>query len=42
MHNKVVNFDGLAAPGELVKVEVTGATSQTLTGHESILARAAS
>jgi tRNA-2-methylthio-N6-dimethylallyladenosine synthase len=41
-HNKVVNFDGLAAPGELVEVEITGATSQTLSGHESILARAAS
>jgi tRNA-2-methylthio-N6-dimethylallyladenosine synthase len=40
-HNKVVNFEGLASPGELVEVEITGATSQTLTGHESILARAA-
>jgi tRNA-2-methylthio-N6-dimethylallyladenosine synthase len=40
-HNKVVNFTGLGAPGELVDVEITGATSQTLTGHESILARAA-
>ncbi len=39
-HNKVVNFDGLAAPGELVPVEITGATSQTLTGEESLLARA--
>jgi tRNA-2-methylthio-N6-dimethylallyladenosine synthase len=39
-HNKVVNFDGLAAPGELVQVEITGATSQTLSGQESILARA--
>jgi tRNA-2-methylthio-N6-dimethylallyladenosine synthase len=39
-HNKVVNFDGLASPGELVQVEITGATSQTLTGRESILARA--
>jgi len=39
-HNKVVNFDGLAAPGELVEVGITGATSQTLTGQESILARA--
>jgi tRNA-2-methylthio-N6-dimethylallyladenosine synthase len=41
-HNKVVNFDGLAAPGELVQVEITGATSQTLSGQESILARATS
>jgi tRNA-2-methylthio-N6-dimethylallyladenosine synthase len=40
-HNKVVNFDGLASPGELVPVEITGATSQTLSGHESILSRAA-
>ena len=38
-HNKVVNFEGLASPGELVEVEITGATSQTLTGEESILAR---
>jgi tRNA-2-methylthio-N6-dimethylallyladenosine synthase len=40
-HNKVVNFDGLAVPGDLVQVEITGATSQTLSGHESILSRAA-
>jgi tRNA-2-methylthio-N6-dimethylallyladenosine synthase len=40
-HNKVVNFDGLASPGELVQVEITGATSQTLAGGESLLARAA-
>jgi tRNA-2-methylthio-N6-dimethylallyladenosine synthase len=39
-HNKVVNFDGLAAPGELVDVEIEAATSQTISGHESILARA--
>jgi tRNA-2-methylthio-N6-dimethylallyladenosine synthase len=39
-HNKVVNFDGLAAPGEIVGVAITGATSQTLTGEESLLARA--
>ncbi|PZS07677.1 MAG: tRNA (N6-isopentenyl adenosine(37)-C2)-methylthiotransferase MiaB [Solirubrobacterales bacterium] len=39
-HNKVVNFTGLGAPGELVQVEITGATSQTLTGHESMLMRA--
>jgi tRNA-2-methylthio-N6-dimethylallyladenosine synthase len=39
-HNKVVNFSGLAAPGELVEVEITSATSQTLSGQESILARA--
>lgn len=40
-HNKVVNFSGLGTPGEFVEVEITGATSQTLTGQESILARAA-
>ncbi len=39
-HNKVVNFDGLAAEGDLVMVDVTGATSQTLTGEMSLLARA--
>ena len=40
-HNKVVNFGGLGSPGELVDVEITGATSQTLSGHERILSRAA-
>src|SRR5579875_1020345 len=40
-HNKVVNFAGLAAPGEYVQVDVTSATSQTLLGEESILSRAA-
>jgi tRNA-2-methylthio-N6-dimethylallyladenosine synthase len=39
-HNKVVNFTGLAAAGELAQVEVTSATSQTLSGEESLLARA--
>jgi tRNA-2-methylthio-N6-dimethylallyladenosine synthase len=37
-HNKVVNFDGFATPGELVEVEITGATSQTLSGAQSLLA----
>jgi tRNA-2-methylthio-N6-dimethylallyladenosine synthase len=44
-HNKVVNFDGLAgtpgaagAPGELVEVDITRATSQTLTGELSLVA----
>jgi tRNA-2-methylthio-N6-dimethylallyladenosine synthase len=41
-HNKVVNFSGLAAPGELTRVEITAATSQTLSGDESLVARAAS
>jgi tRNA-2-methylthio-N6-dimethylallyladenosine synthase len=40
-HNKVVNFAGLAAPGELTQVEILSATSQTLSGEESLLARAA-
>jgi tRNA-2-methylthio-N6-dimethylallyladenosine synthase len=40
-HNKVVNFGGLAAPGELTEVEITAATSQTLSGEERLLARAA-
>jgi len=35
-HNKVVNFDGLASPGELVQVEIDGATSQTLSGSHRI------
>jgi tRNA-2-methylthio-N6-dimethylallyladenosine synthase len=39
-HNKVVNFDGLASPGEIVPVAITGATSQTLTGEMSLVARA--
>ena len=39
-HNKVVNFSGLAAAGELAAVEVHAATSQTLSGEERLLARA--
>jgi tRNA-2-methylthio-N6-dimethylallyladenosine synthase len=31
-HNKAVNFDGAAAPGQFVEVEVEAATSQTLSG----------
>jgi len=31
-HNKTVNFDGVAAAGELVAVQVDGATSTTLSG----------
>jgi tRNA-2-methylthio-N6-dimethylallyladenosine synthase len=38
-HNKAVNFSGLAAPGELTEVEITAATSQTLSGEERLLAR---
>jgi tRNA-2-methylthio-N6-dimethylallyladenosine synthase len=40
-HNKAVNFSGLARPGEYVQVEIAGATSQTLSGEESLIARAA-
>jgi tRNA-2-methylthio-N6-dimethylallyladenosine synthase len=40
-HNKVVNFSGLGAPGELVEVEIVKATSQTLMGEASLVARAA-
>jgi tRNA-2-methylthio-N6-dimethylallyladenosine synthase len=40
-HNKVVNFDGLGAPGDLVEVQITAATSQTLSGAASLVARAA-
>jgi tRNA-2-methylthio-N6-dimethylallyladenosine synthase len=39
-HGKVVNFSGLAEAGEIVPVEITGATSQTLAGEMSLLARA--
>ncbi len=38
-HNKAVNFEGTARPGELVEVEIDSATSQTLTGHERLLSR---
>jgi tRNA-2-methylthio-N6-dimethylallyladenosine synthase len=36
-HNKAVNFEGTAKPGTLVEVEITAATSQTLTGTERLL-----
>jgi tRNA-2-methylthio-N6-dimethylallyladenosine synthase len=39
-HNKVVNFSGLAAPGEIAQVRIDSATSQTLAGEELLLARA--
>jgi tRNA-2-methylthio-N6-dimethylallyladenosine synthase len=38
-HNKTVNFEGAAAPGELVEVEIAEATSTTLAGHEVLSAR---
>jgi tRNA-2-methylthio-N6-dimethylallyladenosine synthase len=40
-HNKVVNFEGFGEPGEYVLVDISGATSQTLTGEMSLIARAA-
>jgi tRNA-2-methylthio-N6-dimethylallyladenosine synthase len=39
-HGKTVNFTGLASPGEIVPVEIVSATSQTLAGEMSLLARA--
>jgi tRNA-2-methylthio-N6-dimethylallyladenosine synthase len=39
-HNKVVNFGGLSAAGELAEVRISAATSQTLSGEEELLARA--
>jgi len=41
-HNKVANFGGSAEPGEIVPVQITAATSQTLAGEMSLLARALS
>jgi tRNA-2-methylthio-N6-dimethylallyladenosine synthase len=38
-HNKTVNFTGLAQPGDFARVEITSATSTTLAGDESLLAR---
>jgi tRNA-2-methylthio-N6-dimethylallyladenosine synthase len=40
-HNKTVNFEGTAEPGDLVEVEISAATSQTLSGSERLLSRAA-
>jgi tRNA-2-methylthio-N6-dimethylallyladenosine synthase len=37
-HNKVVNFTGLAAPGDTAPVTITAATSQTLAGEAPLLA----
>jgi tRNA-2-methylthio-N6-dimethylallyladenosine synthase len=38
-HNKTINFDGMAAPGELTEGTVSSATSTTLAGEERLLAR---
>jgi tRNA-2-methylthio-N6-dimethylallyladenosine synthase len=40
-HNKTVNFTGLARPGDLVHVDITGATSTTLAGEECLVAHVA-
>jgi tRNA-2-methylthio-N6-dimethylallyladenosine synthase len=40
-HNKTVNFTGVASPGELTEVEIASATSTTLAGEESLVARLA-
>jgi tRNA-2-methylthio-N6-dimethylallyladenosine synthase len=39
-HNKVVNFAGVADPGEFAQVLIESASSQTLSGAERLLARA--
>jgi tRNA-2-methylthio-N6-dimethylallyladenosine synthase len=39
-HNKTVNFEGTAKPGEPVEVEISGATSTSLSGSEKLLSRA--
>jgi len=38
-HGKTVNFEGLARAGEMTSVEIVSATSTTLAGSESLLAR---
>ena len=38
-HNKAVNFQGVAAPGEMVDVEIVSASSQTLAGVERLSSR---
>jgi tRNA-2-methylthio-N6-dimethylallyladenosine synthase len=38
-HNRAVNFDGVATPGEMVEVEITATTSHSLDGVERLLAK---
>ncbi|MBA2240823.1 MAG: tRNA (N6-isopentenyl adenosine(37)-C2)-methylthiotransferase MiaB [Solirubrobacterales bacterium] len=38
-HNKMVNFEGTAAAGEIIEVEVESASSMTLVGQERLLSR---
>ncbi len=40
-HNKAVNFDGVAAAGDLTEVEIASATSATLAGDELLAGRLA-
>src|SRR3954471_8257671 len=40
-HNKTVNFEGIAQPGEIVDVAIGSATSTTLAGEERLLSRVA-
>jgi tRNA-2-methylthio-N6-dimethylallyladenosine synthase len=40
-HNKTVNFEGLARPGDLAQVRITSATSTTLAGEEVLISRVA-
>src|SRR5436305_13347970 len=40
-HNKTVNFEGVAEPGEIVDVGIESATSTTLAGEERLLSRVA-
>jgi tRNA-2-methylthio-N6-dimethylallyladenosine synthase len=40
-HNKTVNFEGLAVPGDLVPVRITSATSTTLAGEQLLLSQVA-
>jgi tRNA-2-methylthio-N6-dimethylallyladenosine synthase len=40
-HNKTVNFEGLAQPGDLTLVRITSATSTTLSGEEALVSRVA-
>jgi tRNA-2-methylthio-N6-dimethylallyladenosine synthase len=40
-HSKAVAFEGAAKPGDIVDVQITGATSQTLVGELSLVASAA-
>ena len=35
-HNKAVNFDGVAGPGEFALVEINSVTSQTLSGVSAL------